>query len=151
MLSTTTLTLPPHYNYAIDTPPTKTSLQLRAWHGATFVCKPLIHIVMDKVTLFPMNRTESGNLVLQSFDDTTLNGTNLVFVDALRAQHFGLTDQVKSTWVECRDSEEMTYPEFCSKEAVALDGVKLVPYMDRESGEPWTTEDGKQWYGLVRT
>ena len=86
---------------------------------------------MDKVTLFPMNRTESGNLVLQSFDDTTLNGTNLVFVDALRAQHFGLTDQVKSTWVECRDSEEMTYPEFCSKEAVALEGVKLVPYMER--------------------
>ena len=105
---------------------------------------------MDKVTLFPMNRTESGNLVLQSFDDTTLNGTNLVFVDALRAQHFGLNDQVKSTWVECRDSEEMSYPEFCSKEAVALEGVKLVPYMDRESGEPWTTEDGKQWYGLVR-
>ena len=104
---------------------------------------------MDKLTLFPMNRTETGNLVLQSFDDTTLNGTHLVFVDALRAAHFGLTEQVTSTWVECRE-DGGSYPEFCSKEAVALEGVKLVPYMDRETNEPWLTEDGKQWYGIVR-
>lgn len=106
---------------------------------------------MAKVTLFPMNRTESGNLVMQSFDASTLNGTNLVFVDALRAAHFGLAEQVKSTWVECREDGEMSYPEFCKKEGVALEGVELVPYMDRETGDAWTTEDGKQWFGLVET
>ena len=106
---------------------------------------------MAKVTLYPMNRTESGNLVLHSFDDTTLNGTNLVFVDALRAAHFGLAEQVTNTWVECRDTEEMTYPDFCKKNSVVVDDVELVPYTDRETGEAWTTEEGKQWYGIVRT
>lgn len=105
---------------------------------------------MSKVTLFPMNRTESGNLVCQAFDASTLNGTNLVFIDALRAQHFGLTDRVKSTWVECRDMDGASYPKFCSENAVELEGVSLMEYMDRDSGEPWTTEDGKQWYGLVQ-
>jgi hypothetical protein len=103
-----------------------------------------------KITLFPMRVTDTGNLVCQLFDDTTLNGTKLVFVDALRASHFGLAEKVTKTWVECKETDGLQYPEFCSKHAVTLEGVLPVAYMDRETGEPWTTEKGEQWYGLVR-
>lgn len=105
---------------------------------------------MAKVTLFPMNRTESGNLVLQSVDFSSLNGTCLVFVDALRAAHFGISQRVTKTWVECRDSNEMDYPTFCNEHAIEVHNVEMLPYMDRDSGEPWTTEEGKPWFGLVR-
>ena len=113
--------------------------------------------MVTKVTLFPMRVTDTGNLVCQLFDDPTLNGTKLVFVDALRASHFGLADKVTKTWVECdikrtgvKKKDALEYPEFCSKHAVTLEDVKPVAYMDRESGEPWETDKGVQWYGLVR-
>jgi len=52
--------------------------------------------------------------------------------------------------VECKASEEMDYPAFCNEHAIEVDNVELLPYMDRDSGEPWTTEEGKPWFGLVR-
>lgn len=111
---------------------------------------------MKKLTFFPMNRTESGNLVLQSIDDSTLNGTKLVFVDALRAEHFGIASQVKQTWVECRAAKTMPYAEFCAKERIAIEGVDLMPFIDGDTNEPWITKveadgsGGEQWYGIVR-
>ena len=112
---------------------------------------------MANVTLFPMNRTDKGNLVMQSLDDTDLNGTKLVFVDALRAAHFGISQQVKQTWVECREAGEMSYPEFCANKAIVLEDVELAGYIKDETGEPWITEitedgkGGKPWHGIVRS
>ena len=111
----------------------------------------------NNLTLFPMNRTDKGNLVLQSIDDTTLNGTKLVFVDALRAARFGIAEQVTQTWVECRAAGEMSYPEFCTSKAIVLEGVELAGYIKDETGEPWITEitedgkGGKPWHGIVRS
>lgn len=97
-----------------------------------------------------MRLTPQGNIILQSVDYTSLNGTCLVFVDALRAAHFGISNQVTKTWVECRESNEMDYPAFCNEHAIEVDNVEMQPYMDRKTGEPWTTDEGKQWFGLVR-
>lgn len=112
---------------------------------------------MAHVTLFPMNRTDKGNLVMQSLDTTQLDGTKLVFVDALRAAHFGIAQQVSTTWVECRAAGEMSYPDFCASKAIVVEDVELVGYIKEETGEPWITEitedgkGGKPWFGLVST
>lgn len=143
----------PHY----DPPAYRPSQHTPTTNDPTALCGAIVrranrkpHSIMAKVTLFPMNRTESGNLVLQSVDFSSLNGTCLVFVDALRAAHFGISQRVTKTWVECRDSNEMDYPTFCNEHAIEVHNVEMLPYMDRDSGEPWTTEEGKPWFGLVR-
>ena len=106
--------------------------------------------MVNELTLIPVSRNDKGNLVLWAIDDNTLEHTHLVFVDALRAQHFGLSDQIKNTWVECRENG-MTYREFFSNEAAILQDVRLEPYKDRETNEPWLSEKGQQWYGIVRS
>ena len=104
---------------------------------------------MNELTLIPISRNDKGNLVLWAIDDNTLAHTHLVFVDALRAEHFGLSDQIKNTWVECRKNG-MTYREFFSNEAAILQDARLQPYKDND-GESWRRkETGQQWYGIVR-
>ena len=74
--------------------------------------------------------------------------THLVFVDALRAEHFGLSDQIKNTWVECRKNG-MTYREFFSNEAAILQDARLQPYKDND-GESWRRkETGQQCIPLT--
>jgi len=103
-----------------------------------------------QVVLFPMNRTESGNLVMQAFDATTLSGTLLVFIDALRARMLGISTQVDALWVEAK-KEGVDYGDFCAENSITIDNVKLAAYIQQD-GQPWTTEgdEPKPWYGLVQ-
>ena len=104
---------------------------------------------MDKLILFPMNRTEKG-VVLQAMDTTQLGGTQLVFVDRLRARMLGINPT--NLWVEAVETEgKEHYPEFCAENAIELDGCRLAPYTNTETGEAWLTQEGKQWYGVVTT
>ena len=103
---------------------------------------------MEKLILFPMRRTDNG-FVMQAYDTGVIRGTKLVYVDNLRAEVLGIAEQVKSTWVEARDKDGADYGKFCAQNRVALQGCKLMVQLDAETGEPWTTEEGEPFHGVV--
>lgn len=110
---------------------------------------------MKDITLFPIRKTATGLTCTVRTSDSLEE--KLVFVDdAYTAHKLGLAlPKGKKTWVECRtEDENAKFSTFKADNNYAVEApaghhFDVVPWPDRETGQPWTTKDGDVFHGVV--